>query len=144
MLKGYNYNNRNNISKFFKLKNNQWLKIEFSYHKKYNIWYETAIIADSKRQCNDCLNKSSNSSKRLYGKVTGNKLGLDGLKIALKELLNFEKTIHNTSISIIGANSRLNNIYKHYLIKYGYIEHDEVYNIKKFNVCTVSMDKEIH
>lgn len=47
------------------------------------------ILANSKRECNDCLNKSSLSPKRIYGKITGRKLGLEALLIAKRELLKF-------------------------------------------------------
>ena len=113
-------NHRNSIDKFFKLSNKQWLKIIFSYKNTFHSWYMDIIVSNSKRQCNDCLRKSVLSSKKLYGKVTGNKLGVEALLIAKRELLNFEKTLHNTKIKIFGFNNRLINIYEKELVKHGY------------------------
>ena len=110
---------RTNVSRFFKLKNRQWLKIVFAYKSKINIWFMTIVVANSKRQCNDCINKTELSPKITYRHLTGNKCGLEPFKIALKELLEFEKTVHNCEISVVGASERLSNIYRR-LIRYGY------------------------
>ena len=110
---------RTNVSIFFKLKNGQWLKIVFEYKSKINIWFMTIVVANSKRQCNDCINKTEFSPKVTYGHLTGNKCGLEPFKIALKELLKFEKTVHNCEISVVGASERLSNIYRR-LTRYGY------------------------
>ena len=110
---------RTNVSRFFKLKNRQWLKIVFAYKSKINIWFMTIVVANSKRQCNDCINKTELSPKITYGHLTGNKCGLEPFKIALKELLEFEKTVHNCEISVVGASERLSNIYRR-LTRYGY------------------------
>lgn len=110
---------RKGMDKFFKLKNEQWLKILFSYKSKENIWFMTIVVANSKQQCNDCIRKTEFSPKILYGKHTGNKAGLEPFIIALKSLLDFEKTICNCEIRIIGASDKLTKIYKR-LIKYGY------------------------
>lgn len=118
---------RTNIHKFFKLKNGQWLKIMFSYKSKANIWFETIVVANSKRKCNDCIRKTEFSPKVFYGHITGNKLGIQALSIALKELLKFEKTIHNTQINIVGASPRLNNVYT-FLKRYGYKEYEYIKN----------------
>ena len=114
---------RSELDKFFKLSNGQWLKIVFSYKSQYKIWFETIVVADTKRKCNDCIRKTEFSPKVTYSHSTGNKLGLEAFRIALRELLNFEKTIHNTQINIVGASDRLNGIYK-YLKRYGYEEHE--------------------
>lgn len=45
------------------------------------------------------------------------------MRIALRELLEFEKSLRNTQINILGASDRLSNIYK-YLKRYGYVEHN--------------------
>jgi hypothetical protein len=113
---------RSELDKFFKLSNGQWLKVIFSYKTQHNIWFETIVVADTKRKCNDCIRKTEFSPKVKYGRSTGNKLGLEAFKIALKELLAFEQTIHNTQINIVGASDRLNSIYK-YLKRYGYEEY---------------------
>ena len=110
---------RTNVSRFFKLKNRQWLKIVFAYESKINIWFMTIVVANSKRQCNDCINKTELSPKITYRHLTGNKCGLEPFKIALKELLEFEKTVHNCEISVVGASERLSNIYRR-LTRYGY------------------------
>lgn len=123
-MKGYKIF-RYRLSKFFKLKNNQWLKILFSYNKKKNIWFISVVVANTKRLCNDCLNKSEFSPKLLYGKITGKRLGIEALKISLKELLHLEKYIHDTQINVIGANDRLSNCYK-YLKRYGYKQFDYI------------------
>lgn len=120
---------RTGISKFFKLKNGQWLKIIFSYKSLVNIWFETIVVANSKRECNDCVRKTEHSPKVIYGHVTGNKTGIEPLIISLRELLKFENTIHNTQINIVGASDRLNKIYK-YLNRYGYIEYKYIKNKK--------------
>ena len=111
--------NRLDIDKFFKLKNGQWLKIIFSYKSKINIWFMTICVANSKRQCNDCLRKSEYSPKSLYGHRTGNKTGLEPFIISLKSLLEFEKTIKKCEIRIVGVSDKLTNIYKR-LTRYGY------------------------
>lgn len=109
------------ISKFYKI-NNQYLKIVFTYNTKYQVWFQNIVVAKTKRKCNDCIFKSEKSPKKLYGRCTGNKLGIQPFKIALKELLEFEKTVHNTQINIVGASQRLNDVYK-YLSRYGYKEY---------------------
>ena len=110
---------RTNVNKFFKLKNGQWLKIVFAYESKINIWFMTIVVANSKRQCNYCINKTELSPKITYGQITGSGCGLEPFKIALKELLEFEKTVHNCEISVVGASERLSNIYRR-LTRYGY------------------------
>ncbi|MFC0903923.1 hypothetical protein ACFHWD_04355 [Clostridium sp. MT-14] len=110
---------RKGINRFFKLKNEQWLKIQFIYCSSQNVWLMIICVANSKRQCNDCMKKTENSPKILFGKCTGNKAGLEPFIISLKSLLEFEKTISNCEIRILGANSRLRNIYKR-LTRYGY------------------------
>jgi len=117
---------RTEVSKFFKLSNDQWLKIVFSFKSQHNIWFETIVVANTKRKCNDCINKTEFSPKVIYGHSTGNKIGLEAFRIALKELLEFEKTIHNTQINIVGASERLTGIYK-YLKRYGYEEYEYPY-----------------
>jgi len=113
---------RSELDKFFKLSNGQWLKIVFSYKSKYKIWFETIVVADTKRKCNDCIRKTEFSPKVKYGRATGKKLGLEAFRIALKQLLWFETRIHNTQINIVGASDRLNSIYK-YLKRHGYEEY---------------------
>ena len=81
---------RSEIDKFFKLSNGQWLKIMFSYKSLHNIWFQTIVVGNSKRQCNDCIRKTEFSPKVYYGKSKGNKIGLEAFKIAKDELLNFE------------------------------------------------------
>ena len=114
--------NRNTMGKFFKLSNGQYMKIIFSYKNSINTWFMTICVADTKRKCNDCIRKTEFSPKVKYGRATGKKLGLEAFRIALRELLEFETTIHNTQINIVGASDRLNSIYK-YLKRYGYKEH---------------------
>lgn len=121
---------RTSINKFFKLSNGQWFKIIFSYKSSVNIWYETIVVANSKRQCNDCVHKTRLSPKVTYTRLTGNRLGLEAFKIALHELLKFEKTVKNTQINIIGASERLNEIYK-YLKRYDYIQYEYEYEKNK-------------
>ena len=89
---------KNNICKFFKLSNGQWLKVVFEYKNTLNGWFFIIILANSKRECNDCLNKSSLSPKRIYGKITGRKLGLEALLIAKRELLKFEDRVNIKNI----------------------------------------------
>ena len=122
--------NRRPMGKFFKLKNGQWLKVVFSYvsSNKSNIWYMSIVIGNTKRQCNDCFCKTEKSPKILFGKCTGRKAGLEPFIIALKELKNLEKTVHNCEIQIIGASDRLKNVYK-WLMRYGY----KIKNIQNFN-----------
>ena len=125
---------RTNVSRFFKLKNGQWLKIVFTYKSKINIWFMTIVVANSKRQCNDCINKTESSPKVTYGHPTGNKCGLEPFKIALKELLEFEKTVYDCEISVVGASERLSNIYRR-LTRYGYnIDSTPRKNGKKRNI----------
>jgi len=121
---------REGINKFFKLKNGQWLKIIFSYKSKVNIWFVTICVADSKRQCNDCMRKTEHSPKVLYGRSTGNKTGFEPLAIALKSLLEFENCIKNAEIRIVGASERLTKIYAR-LLKYGYKSRKITYNNNK-------------
>lgn len=110
------------INKFIKLSNNQYLKIVFTYGKQCNIWGMDIVVGDTKRQCNDCLNKSSNSPKITYGKITGRGIGLEAIKLAKDELISFEKSItYDTTIKIIGASKRLCKVYS-YLKRYGYNE----------------------
>ena len=111
---------RNSLDKFFKLSNGQWLKIVFDYKKYFNSWYMDIVIAHSKRQCNDCIRKTELSPKKIYGHVTGNKLGIEALLIAKNELLKFENNISNSYIKIYGANERLINIYERVLKRYDY------------------------
>jgi len=74
------------------------------------------------------------SPKVTYGHSMGRKLGLEAFRIALRELLKFEKSVKNTQINIIGASERLNGIYK-YLSRYGYISYCEYRdNGKPFNL----------
>jgi len=120
---------RTEVSKFFKLSNDQWLKIVFSFKSQHNIWFDTIVVANTKRKCNDCINKTEFSPKVIYGHSTGNKIGLEAFRIALRELLEFEKTIHNTQINIVGASERLTRIYK-YLKRYGYLEYEYPYKNK--------------
>lgn len=125
---------RTNISKFFKLKNGQWLKIIFTYKSKINIWFMTIVVSNSKRQCNDCVNRTEFSPKVTYGHITGNKCGLEPFKIALNELLEFEKTVRNCEIRIIGVSERLSNIYRR-LTRYGYCIESMLYkNSKNKNI----------
>ena len=108
------------VVKNIKLGNNQYMKILFSYFGWSNIWFVDIVVANSKRKCNDCIGKSEGSPKKLYGKCTGNGLGIKPFIIALKELLNFEKTLTaRCQIRIVGANDRLANIYSR-LTRYGY------------------------
>ena len=118
---------------FFKLKNGQWMKVTFYYKKKYNIWFETIVVANSKRQCNDCMRKIEHSPKVIYGHSTGKRLGIEAFKIALDELLKFEKTVHNTQINIVGASDRLNKIYRR-LTRYGYTQFDYIKNEKNVSM----------
>lgn len=117
------------FNKFFKLSNGQWLKIIFSRKTKINIWFETIVVANSKRQCNDCVRKTEHSPKVTYSHSTGKKLGLEAFRIALHSLLEFEKTVHDTQINIVGASDRLNNVYR-YLSRYGYIQYEYIKNDK--------------
>lgn len=128
---------RGSVKEFFKLSNGQWLKILFSCSK--NIWNMSIVVSKTKRQCNDCFNKTENSPKILYGRCTGNNLGVEAFIISLKVLLKFEKHIQNTQINIMGASDRLNNIYKHYLKRYGYNE----YKYIKFGKPSFLMYKKI-
>ena len=118
---------RTEISKFFKLSNNQWMKVIFSYKSQHNIWFETIVVANTKRKCNDCVTKTEHSPKVIYGHSTGNRIGIEAFRIALKQLLWFETTVHNTQINIVGASERLTGIYK-YLKRYGYIEYNYPFN----------------
>lgn len=117
---------RTEINKFFKLKNGQWLKISFSYTSKINIWFMSIVVANSKRQCNDCIRKGEYSPKVIYGHSTGNRCGIEPFRIALRELLEFEKKVHNCEIRICGASDRLINIYQR-LTRYGYESKDIKY-----------------
>ena len=131
---------KNEISSFYKLKNNQWLKIIFSYNGTENVWFETIVVADTKRKCNDCSRKTEKSPKVIYGQYTGKNLGVQALKIALDELLKFEKTLkYSTQINIIGASDRLNKVYK-YLLRYGY----KIHEYKKFNKDCTLLYKELN
>lgn len=112
------------LDKFFKLSNNQYLKIRFSYVNTHNIWNMNIIVANTKRKCNDCFNKTRKSPKVLFGRHTGRKLGIEALKIAKDELLKFEKSIYDTQINILGATKELEKVYT-YLARYGYIKHIE-------------------
>ena len=115
------------IKKFIKLSNSQYLKIGFYYNKQRNAWYTGICIANTKRQCNDCFTKTIYSPKSLYGKMTGKNIGLEGLLIAKKELLEFEKTISNTKIIIEPSTDRLIKSYR-YLERLGYT-YDNEYRI---------------
>ena len=92
----------------------------YEYKNILNGWFVIIILDNSKRECNDCLNKSSLSPKRIYGKITSRKLGLGISLIAKRELLKFEDRVNNTKILINGANERLQGIYERALKKYGY------------------------
>lgn len=124
---------KKSISNFYKLSNGQWLKVLFTYNNKQNIWFETIIIGNSKRKCNDCHRKTESSPKVYYGRSIGLKNGVESFAIALKELLKFEKTISNTQINIVGASDRLNKIYTR-LERYGYKKHIYIKNNKKVSV----------
>ena len=119
IIKNWNIT-RKGINKFFKLKNGQWLKIVFSYKSKINMWFMTICVAKSKRQCNDCMTKTEHSPKVLYGHHTGIKTGLEPFVLSLKSLMEFEKTVKDTKIRIVGVSTELFNIYKR-LKKYGYL-----------------------
>lgn len=110
---------RTHISKFFKLKNNQWLKIMFTYVSSLNKWIMDICVANSKRECNDCFFKTEKSPKVLYGHITGNRAGMEPFIISLKSLLDFEKEIGDCEIVITGASDRLTKIYSR-LKRYGY------------------------
>ena len=92
-----------------------------------NTWFMTICVANSKRQCNDCLRKSEYSPKAFYSHITGNKTGIEPFRIALTSLLEFEKTIKNTEIRIVGASERLRMIYSR-LLRYGYVTTNIVYS----------------
>lgn len=111
---------RKQIDKFFKLSNNQWLKIVFDYKSLNNSWCIDIVVSNSKRKCNDCMHKTEFSPKVIYGRTTGNKLGLEALLLAKRELLKFETRIHDTQIRVFGANKRLISIYERALRKYNY------------------------
>lgn len=110
---------RTETNKTFILKNGQFMKIIFSYKNSDRDWHMSMVVANSKRQCNDCLRKTEFSPKILYGKKTGNKTGLEPMVIALNSLLEFEKTINNCGIIIQAASEKLHKIYSR-LEKYGY------------------------
>ena len=112
---------RRYLDKFFKLSNGQYLKIRFSYASKLNAWNMDIVVANTKRKCNDCFNKTEFSPKVLYGKHTGHRIGVEALKIAKDELLKFEKRLHNTRINIFGASKQLDRVYM-YLKRYGYTQ----------------------
>ena len=110
---------KHGITKTIKL-NNRYMKIEFTHSKQFKMWFMTIVVSKSKRQCNDCLNKTESSPKLIYGQRTQNNLGIQPLVIALKELIQFEKTVEpGQQIRIIGASDRLKKIYTR-LFKYGY------------------------
>ena len=111
------------IKKTIKLSNSQYLKIGFYYNKKINTWYTGICIANTKRQCNDCFTKARHSPKSLYGKITGKNIGIEGLLIAKRELLEFEKKVSNTRIAIEPTTDRLIEVYK-YLNRLGYTYDD--------------------
>ena len=62
----------------------------YEYKNILNGWFFIIILANSKRECNDC----SLSPKRIYGKITGRKVGLEALLIAKRELLKFENKVN--------------------------------------------------
>jgi hypothetical protein len=120
MLKEY----KKGLQEFIQLKNGQYMKILYQYFKNNRntkIWGMDVIVANSKRMCNDCIRKTRNSPKNIYGHKTGRNLGLQPFKIALESLRNFEKTIDNGVIVIRPASKELEKIYL-YLKKYGYKE----------------------
>ena len=112
---------RKSCGKFFRLSNGQYMKIQFSYKSLLNAWFMSICVANTKRQCNDCMNKTENSPKVMYGKVTGRRLGAEPFLIAKNELMELEKLVSDTEIRIVGTSERLNKVYR-YLKKYGYEE----------------------
>ena len=70
----------------------------YEYKNILNGWFFIIILANSKRECNDYLNKSSLSAKRIYGKITSRKLGLEILLISKRELLKFENIVNIKNI----------------------------------------------
>jgi hypothetical protein len=50
---------RNRLQEFIKLSNRQWMKIEFIHwirkETPSSCWGINLVVANSKRQCNDCL-----------------------------------------------------------------------------------------
>jgi hypothetical protein len=114
---------KNYIQQFIKLSNGQWMKILFNHwirrEEPSSCWTMSIVVANSKRQCNDCLNKTEYSPKVIYGQQTGHKLGLEPFLIALKSLHEFEKLVDNCEIHITPANKKLKKTYS-YLQRYGY------------------------
>src|SRR5574344_763899 len=131
---------RTEINKFFKLKNGQWLKISFSYTSKINIWFMSIVVSNSKRQCNDCIRKTEYSPKVTYGHSTGNRCGIEPFRLALIELLKFEKKVHSCEIRICGTSDRLINIYQR-LTRYGYESKDIKYKNGKIKKVLIKQIK---
>lgn len=125
-MDGYNIKRRT-LEKFFKMSNGQYLKIIFSYSRRFNIWNMDVIVASNKRQCNDCVRKSFKSPKKIYGQITGKGIGIEPFIIAKNELLKLETNLHTGSrINICGANDRLRYVYT-YLKRYGYKQYTDGY-----------------
>lgn len=112
---------KNDGHELIKLSNGQWLRIHYHYNKKDKCWMMMIVVENSKRQCNDCIKKTAKSPKVIYGKSTGQKLGLEPFSHALKSLCEFEKLIPKSAIRITPSNERLFKLYGR-LKRYGFEE----------------------
>lgn len=114
---------RTYLQEFIKLSNGQWMKITFLHwirrEKPSSCWAMSIVVANSKRQCNDCDRKTEMSPKVVYGQQTGRNLGIEPFKVALESLHEFEGLVNNCEIHITPASERLRKVYS-YLKRYGY------------------------
>lgn len=112
-----------NTEKFFKLSDGKWLKIVFRlYHGyKQNSWYVTIVVAKTRRKCNDSIRKTAHSPKNLRYRSTGGKVGIEALRLALQEILNFETRLKiGDEIVIEGSDAKRQRVYA-WLTRYSYV-----------------------
>lgn len=121
---------------WYEFNNNTYLKLLFREEKTGHntiAWKVEAVIAKSKRKCNDCFNKSTNSQKKLWGRNDRN--NLEVLRVATKAILNYEKKLpKGKEIFICAYDEKRLRAYK-WFTRYGYELVENNFKIKNLNQC---------
>lgn len=98
-------------------------------------WKVEAVIAKTKRQCNDCFNKSPKSHKILWGKSTNAGSGAYALSIAFSHVKEFEKRLPlGSEIFICAYDEKRLRVYKR-LIRYGFEIVKNDFKVRNLDIC---------
>lgn len=111
------------VKQWTQLSNGYWLKMMFTtrFNSYGYVVYTDMVVGKTRRHVNDSFSKSEISPKNLMGKSTNhNSNGIEALVVALKMLLDFEKTLpKNYEIRVYGADNQRVRVYRR-LLRYGY------------------------